>query len=63
MGNLHWERSLSVVFLSVLINNRPLLVLGSRTFIVLATYSAKPCFGYSITRMATCTLGVERWQE
>jgi hypothetical protein len=51
---------LSVVLVpSVSVKDHSLLALGSRTFVVLIHTRGKSYFGYSMTRAANRTLGVE----
>jgi hypothetical protein len=61
-ANLHWERSLNVVFPSV--KDRTLLALESWSFYSTSHVPmlGKPYFGYSITRTSNLALGVERWR-
>jgi hypothetical protein len=64
-ANLHWERSLNVVFSPYQL--RTVRYWPSRHGVFISTshvpISGKPYFGYFITRMSNLALGVERWRE
>jgi hypothetical protein len=64
-ANLHWERSLNVVFLPYQL--RTVCCWPSSHGVFISTrhvsMSGKPYFGYFITRTSNLALGVERWRE
>jgi hypothetical protein len=65
IANLHWERSLNVVFSPYqlrIIHCWPTRqgVFNSTSHVPML---GKPYFGYSITRTSNLALGAERWRE
>jgi hypothetical protein len=64
-ANLHWERSLSVVFPPCLLMTVRCWLSRHGVFISTShvPMSGKPYFDYSITRTSNLALGVERWRE
>jgi hypothetical protein len=64
-ANLHWERSLNVVFPPYQL--RTVRCWSSRQEVFISTRHVpmlgKPYFGYFITRTSNLALGVERWRE
>jgi hypothetical protein len=63
--NLHWERSLNVVFLPNQLRTVRCWPSSHRVFISTSHVPmlGKPHFGYSIMRTSNLALGVERWLE
>jgi hypothetical protein len=64
-ANLHWERSLNVVFPPYQLRTVRCWPLRHGVFIstVHVPMSGKPYFDYSTTRTSNLVLGVERWRE
>jgi hypothetical protein len=64
-ANLHWERSLNVVFLPYQLRTVRYWPLRHGVFISTShvLMLGKPYFGYSIMRTSNLVLGVERWRE
>jgi hypothetical protein len=64
-ANLHWERSLNIVFSPYQL--RTVHCWPSRHGVFISTghvpMSGKRYFDYSITRTSNLALGVERWRE